>query len=170
MGFFSSHGDYLLLVYLVYVYLIRKKILGQPTTCKTELAAPGNLEWLTAATAETNTEGPSALMSSINQAIEIHPVFLAGKEITLSWGNSAELKNDDCTTKFAQDRHLATVVEDFERCDICHSSPAVVPGANCTDSSDCGSYLFPALFFFFFNTSTSPWTWLHLSPSDWRGP
>lgn len=49
-------------------------------------------------------------------------------------GNTTELKNDDCTHKFVQERHLASVVKDLETCDICHSPPPVVPEANCIRS------------------------------------
>lgn len=63
-------------------YLIGKEIIGEPTTCKARQRTC-SLEGLTAVRAETKTAGPCALIKSINQAIEIHPVFLGGKEIIL---------------------------------------------------------------------------------------
>lgn len=48
-----------------------------------ELVVSGSLEGHTAVMAESKTEESSARISFINQGIEIHSVFLTGKEIIL---------------------------------------------------------------------------------------
>lgn len=147
MGFFSSYGDYLLLVYLVYFYLIGKKILGQPTTCKTGQRTCSPWELGMTYCCHSRVQHRRAFCPDVlHKSGHRNSSSVSGMGADYSFMRKLCWAQEWLPTKFVQDRQLASVVKDIERCNLCHSSPTVVPGVDCTDSSDCGSYF--QLFYF----------------------
>lgn len=165
MGFFSSYSDYLLLVYLVYFYLIGKKILGQPTTCKTGQ--------------RTCSPWEPGMTYCCHSRVQHRRAFCPDVLHKSGHRNSSSVSGMEADYSFM--RKLCWAQEWWLHHKICPrqtsglSSERFWEMQRLPQFSNSGSrgwlhwlfrlwILFPALFFFL-NTSPSPWTWLHLSPS-----